>query len=120
LEVEVTGFLHILEVHSQNIPHRRQDAPLPKEPKITYYQPMMPADSKRDLFEARAPGLNAHMNPEYNQTEWMAYQESFENKDLWTVHEEERVAFEIKTNLAGVEGAGMTSLRHLEQTLIYC
>jgi hypothetical protein len=120
LEVEVTGFLDILKVHSQNIPHRRQDAPLPKKPEIKYYQTIMPADSKRDLFEARVPGLNAHRNPEYNQKERMTYQESFENKDLWTVHEEERIAFEIKTNLAGVEGAGMTSLRHLEQIPTYC
>jgi hypothetical protein len=120
LEVEVTSFPHILKVRSQNISRRRQDAPLPKIPEIKYYEYMMPADPKRDLFEARVPGLNAHMNPEYNQTEWMTYQESFENKDLWTVHEEERIAFEIKTHLAGVEGAGMTGLRHLEQTPIYC
>ncbi|KAJ8589819.1 hypothetical protein M405DRAFT_861897 [Rhizopogon salebrosus TDB-379] len=92
-------------VRSQNISRRQQDAPLPKKPEIKYYEYMMPADPKRGLFEARVPGLNAHMNPEYNKTEWMTYQESFENKDLWTVHEEERIAFEIKTNLAGIEGA---------------
>ena len=112
MEVEVTSFLISSKFVRRTSPCRRQDAPLPKKPEIQYYKPMMPANSKRDLFEARVPGLNAHRNPEYNQTEWMTYQESFENKDLWTVHEEERIAFEIKTNLAGVKGAGMT--RHLE------
>ena len=44
-----------------------------------------------------------NMIPYYDKTGWMA-----------TVHEEERVAFEIKTVLVGAEEAGETSLRILE------
>ncbi|OJA09806.1 hypothetical protein AZE42_10939 [Rhizopogon vesiculosus] len=82
---------------------RQQDAPLPKTPEVKY-EHTIPANSNSDLFQVRVPGSNA---PEYkyNKTEWMAYQESFENKDLWTVHEEERVAFEIKTTIVSAVGA---------------
>jgi hypothetical protein len=40
-----------------------------------------------------------------DQTEWMTYQKAFD--DLWSVHEEERIAFEIKTDLISAEDAGM-------------
>jgi hypothetical protein len=43
----------------------------------------------------------------FNETEWEAYEMSMQNKTLWSVHEEERVAFEIKTDLVSAEGAGM-------------
>jgi hypothetical protein len=99
LEVEVAMFYHILEAGSQNIPHRH--APLPKVPELKHKF----LDLNRDMFEVHAPGTD--WIPDYNETEWMAYQESFQNKDSWSVHEEERVAFEIKTTLASAEGAGM-------------
>ena len=37
-------------------------------------------------------------------TEWMAYEKAV--KDLWSIHEEERIAFEIKTDLISAEEAG--------------
>lgn len=80
-----------------SIPHRQQDAPLPEAPQFKN----IPVDD-RDLFQLHPPGWN----PEYNTTEWIAYKKTFENKDLWTVHEEERVAFEIKTTLVSAEEAG--------------
>jgi len=80
-----------------SIPHRQQDAPLPEAPQFKN----IPVDN-RDLFQLPTPGWN----PEYNTTEWIAYKKTFENKDLWTVHEEERVAFEIKTTLVSAEEAG--------------
>lgn len=64
------------------------------------YKP--PLRFNRDLSQVRMPVPN-DMIPYYDKTEWMA-----------TVHEEERVAFEIKTALVGAEEAGETSLRILE------
>ncbi|KAG2132708.1 uncharacterized protein EDB93DRAFT_1255125 [Suillus bovinus] len=34
-------------------------------------------------------------------SEWGAYESSVQDKDLWSIHEEERIAFEIKSPLAG-------------------
>ncbi|KAG1779470.1 hypothetical protein EV702DRAFT_103564 [Suillus placidus] len=76
---------------------RRQDAPIPKRPEIKYNS----TDSNHDLFQVRIPV----QTPYYNETEWITYQNSVQSKDLWSVHEEERIAFEIKTPLVGVEGA---------------
>ncbi|KAG1859522.1 hypothetical protein DFJ58DRAFT_726244 [Suillus subalutaceus] len=38
-------------------------------------------------------------SPNYNEAEWRAYENSVQNKDLWSIHEEERIAFEIKSPL---------------------
>ena len=64
------------------------------------YKP--PPRFNRDSSQVRIPAPN-NMIPYYDKTGWMA-----------TVHEEERVAFEIKTVLVGAEEAGETSLRILE------
>jgi hypothetical protein len=64
------------------------------------YKP--PVRFNRVLSRVRMPVPN-NMIPYYDKTEWMA-----------TVHEEERVAFEIKTALIGAEEAGETSLRILK------
>jgi hypothetical protein len=37
----------------------------------------------------------------------MEYNLSVQNKESWSVHEEERVAFEIKTDLLTAEGGGV-------------
>ncbi|KAG1717470.1 hypothetical protein EDB19DRAFT_1260961 [Suillus lakei] len=74
---------------------RREDAPIPKMPKLTYNW----TASNNDLFRVRPFG--SFGNPDYNETEWRTYENSVQNKDLWSVHEEERIAFEIKTPLAG-------------------
>jgi hypothetical protein len=37
----------------------------------------------------------------------MAYETTVQIKDSWFVHEEERTAFEIKTDLVSAEEAGM-------------
>ena len=58
-----------------------------------------------DLFQVQLPFQNAGLL-DYNETDWTAYKTSVQNKDLWSVHEEERIAFEIKTELVAVEGAG--------------
>ncbi|KAG2135309.1 hypothetical protein DEU56DRAFT_396632 [Suillus clintonianus] len=65
-------------------------------------------DSTRDVFRARMP-LQHSGNPHYNELplralEW-ASQKPEHNKDLWSVHEEERIAFESKTLLVGAERA---------------
>jgi hypothetical protein len=46
-------------------------------------------------------------NPDYNETEWRVYENLVQNKDLWSMHEEERIAFEIKNPLAGAGRTGM-------------
>ena len=58
-----------------------------------------------DLFQVQLPFQNVGLL-DYNETDWTACKTSVQNKDLWSVHEEERIAFEIKTELAIVEGAG--------------
>ncbi|KAG1815194.1 uncharacterized protein BJ212DRAFT_1300357 [Suillus subaureus] len=70
-------------------PDRREDAPIPKIPKLPV--------SNSDLFRVR-PSQNSR-NPDYNEAEWKAYENSVQNKDLWSIHEEERIAFEIKSPL---------------------
>ncbi|KAG1868525.1 hypothetical protein F4604DRAFT_914418 [Suillus subluteus] len=72
---------------------RREDAPIPKMPKLTYNQTV----SNSDLFRVR-PAQNSR-SPNYNEAEWRAYENSVQNKDLWSIHEEERIAFEIKSPL---------------------
>ncbi|KAG1859521.1 hypothetical protein DFJ58DRAFT_744615 [Suillus subalutaceus] len=72
---------------------RREDAPIPKMPKLTYNWPV----SNSDLF--RVGPFRNFGNPDYNETEWNAYENSVQNKDLWSIHEEERIAFEIKSPL---------------------
>ncbi|KAG0708001.1 hypothetical protein DFH29DRAFT_871255 [Suillus ampliporus] len=85
---------------------RREDAPIPKRPKFTHnYNPM---ELNWDLFQVPLPFENSG-DLDYNETEWTAYQNSVQNKDLWSVHEEERIAFEIKTRLTGAEGANPLS-----------
>ncbi|KAG0708004.1 hypothetical protein DFH29DRAFT_994630 [Suillus ampliporus] len=79
---------------------RREDTPIPKRPKLTHDW----TESNRDLFRVPLPFQNPG-NMDYNETEWKVYQNSVQNKALWSVHEEERVAFEIKTPLFGAEGA---------------
>ncbi|KAG0708012.1 hypothetical protein DFH29DRAFT_562124 [Suillus ampliporus] len=79
---------------------RREDAPIPKIPEFTHDW----TESNRDLFRVPLPFQNVG-NLDYNETEWKVYQNSVQNKALWSVHEEERVAFEIKTPLFGAEGA---------------
>ncbi|KAG1859524.1 hypothetical protein DFJ58DRAFT_875232 [Suillus subalutaceus] len=73
---------------------RREDAPIPEMPKLTYNQT---AVSNSDLFRVR-PAQNSR-SPNYNEAEWRAYENSVQNKDLWSIHEEERIAFEIKSPL---------------------
>ncbi|KAG2346355.1 hypothetical protein BDR05DRAFT_779625 [Suillus weaverae] len=72
---------------------RREDVPIPKRPKLTYNQTV----PKNDLFQVRFQDFGS---PDYNEAEWRAYENSVQNKDLWSVHEEERIAFEIKSLLA--------------------
>ncbi|KAG2036007.1 hypothetical protein BDR03DRAFT_961029 [Suillus americanus] len=72
---------------------RREDAPIPKMPKRTYNLTV----SNSDLFRVR-PFQN-FKSPDYNEAEWKAYESSVQNKDLWSIHEEERIAFEIKSPL---------------------
>ncbi|KAG2036006.1 hypothetical protein BDR03DRAFT_476378 [Suillus americanus] len=72
---------------------RREDAPIPKMPKMTYNWTV----SNSDLF--RVGPFHNFGNPDYNETEWKAYENSVQNKDLWSMHEEERIAFEIKSPL---------------------
>ncbi|KAG1720260.1 hypothetical protein EDB19DRAFT_1918100 [Suillus lakei] len=74
---------------------RREDAPIPQRPKLTYNW----TASNNDLFQVGPFGNFG--NPDYNETEWRIYENSVQNKDLWSMHEEERIAFEIKTPLAG-------------------
>ncbi|KAG2752878.1 hypothetical protein P692DRAFT_20871405 [Suillus brevipes Sb2] len=78
---------------------RREDAPIPKRPKSTYSNLMV---SNNDLFRVQ-PFQNIG-GLDHNETEWKAYVNSIQNRDLWSIHEEERIAFEIKNPLAGVEG----------------
>ncbi|KAG2062698.1 hypothetical protein BDR04DRAFT_1112065, partial [Suillus decipiens] len=73
---------------------RREDAPIPKTPKLTYNRTSM----NSDLFKVRRP-FGDPGNVDYNETEWKAYEDSVQNKDLWSIHEEERTAFEIKSPL---------------------
>ncbi|KAG1729731.1 hypothetical protein EDB19DRAFT_2027683 [Suillus lakei] len=79
---------------------RQQDAPIPKRPEIKYNHTRL----NRDLFQFRMP-FQRSTTPDYNETEWIIYQNSVQNKDLWSLHEEERIAFEIKTPLVSVQGA---------------
>jgi len=58
-----------------------------------------------DLFDVQLPFQTTGLL-DYNETDWTAYKMSVQNKDLWSVHEEEQIAFEIKTELVIVEGAG--------------
>ncbi|KAG1902450.1 uncharacterized protein F5891DRAFT_1216514 [Suillus fuscotomentosus] len=71
---------------------RREDAPILERPKLTHNWTV----SNSDLFRVRN-----FQNVNYNETEWSAYENSIKNKDSWTIHEEERIAFEIKSPLAG-------------------
>jgi hypothetical protein len=82
--LRLASFSRIVELGSLDDPHRRQDVPFPEPPFVNYNQTRM-----------------------FNETEWAAYQTSMQNKTLWSVHEEERVAFEIKTDLVSAEGTGM-------------
>ncbi|KAG1865220.1 hypothetical protein C8R48DRAFT_772919 [Suillus tomentosus] len=77
---------------------RREDAPILERPKLMYNWTV----SNSDLFRAR-PFQNFG-NADYNDTEWRAYENSVQNKDSWSVHEEERITFEIKNPLAGMAG----------------
>ncbi|KAG1815193.1 uncharacterized protein BJ212DRAFT_1481721 [Suillus subaureus] len=72
---------------------RREDAPIPKMPKLTYNWTV----SNSDLFRVRP--FHNFGNTDYNETEWKAYENSVQNRDLWSMHEEERIAFEIKSPL---------------------
>ncbi|KAG2341000.1 hypothetical protein BDR05DRAFT_1002152 [Suillus weaverae] len=73
---------------------RREDVPIPKRPKLTYNWTV----SNSDLFRVRP--FQDFGSLDYNNTEWRAYEDSVQNKDLWSMHEEERIAFEIKSLLA--------------------
>ncbi|KAG1751005.1 hypothetical protein EDD22DRAFT_251081 [Suillus occidentalis] len=75
---------------------RREDAPIPKMPKLTYNWTV----SNSDLFQV-GPFQNFR-SPDYNETEWRAYESLVQDKNLWSMHEEERIAFAIKNPLAGV------------------
>ncbi|KAG2135330.1 hypothetical protein DEU56DRAFT_807644 [Suillus clintonianus] len=92
------GFTHIIrDTCSLNLSRRRQDAPIPKQPEFKYNH----TDSNYDLFQVRMP---FYMTADYNETEWATYQNSVQNKELWSLYEEERIAFEIKTPLVGEKG----------------
>jgi hypothetical protein len=80
-------------VSSTEHPYRREDAPIPKMPRLTYNWTV----SNNDLFRVRP--FQSSNNLDYNETEWSAYENSIQNKDLWSMHEEERIAFEIKSPL---------------------
>ena len=75
----------MIETGSLSVPCRRTDVPFPQRPIPKY---------NTDMCQSMV-----------SQTEWMAYQKAFD--DLWSVHEEERIAFEIKTDLISAEDAGM-------------
>jgi hypothetical protein len=60
--------------------------------------------SNNDLFRVQPFQIIGGLD--HNETEWKAYVNSVQNRDLWSIHEEERIAFEIKHPLAGVEGTG--------------
>ncbi|KAG1779498.1 hypothetical protein EV702DRAFT_104275 [Suillus placidus] len=68
--------------------------------------------ANRDVFRrARMPFQNSG-NPRYNEMQLAMQQlaplqDSGQNKDLRSVHEEERIAFQIKAPLVGAEGAGI-------------
>jgi hypothetical protein len=87
-------------VPSTEHPDRREDAPIPKMPKLTFNWTV----SNSDLF--RVGPLQNFRSPDYNETEWRAYESLVQNKDLWSMHEEERIAFAIKNPLAGVGRTG--------------
>jgi hypothetical protein len=99
LEVEVGCLVSLIS--STEHPDRREDAPIPKKPESTHINWMV---SNNDLFRVR-PFQNFG-GLDYNATEWSAYENSIQNRDLWSIHEEERIAFEIKNPLASVEGTG--------------
>jgi hypothetical protein len=66
-------------------------------------------NANRDVsHQVRMPFQNSG-NPHYHEMQLAlqlaALQNSGQNEDLWSVHEEERIAFEIKTPLASTEGA---------------
>jgi hypothetical protein len=86
--LRLASFSCIVELGSLDDPHRRQDVRFPESPLVTYNN----------------TGSSMYT---FNETEWEAYELSMQNKTLWSVHEEERVAFEIKTDLVSAEGAGM-------------
>ncbi|KAG1779474.1 hypothetical protein EV702DRAFT_1195422 [Suillus placidus] len=65
-----------------------------ERPQLTYNWTV----SNSDLF--RVGPFQNFGSPDYNETEWRAYENSVQNKDLWSMHEEERIAFEIKSLLA--------------------
>lgn len=74
---------------------RREDAPIPKMPKVMHNWTV----SNNDLFQVQPFQNYRRLN--YNETEWKVYENSVQNRDLWSIHEEERTAFEIKNSLAG-------------------
>ncbi|KAG2135331.1 hypothetical protein DEU56DRAFT_807650 [Suillus clintonianus] len=90
------GFTRIIrDTCSLDLSHRRQDAPIPipKQPEFKY-----DLTDSNYLFQVQMP---FYTTADYNETEWATYQNSVQNKELWSLHEEERIAFEIKTPLVG-------------------
>ncbi|KAG1845783.1 hypothetical protein C8R48DRAFT_779788 [Suillus tomentosus] len=73
---------------------RREDAPILERPKLTHNW----TASNSDLSRVRP--IQNFGNPNYNKPEWRAYKNSIQNKDSWSMHEEERISFEIKNPLA--------------------
>jgi hypothetical protein len=84
----VSWFLLYPQTGSLDIPHRQQDALSLEQPAIRY------SDSGK------------HSNL-FDETKWTECKLSVQDKDSWSVHEEERVAFEIKTDLIRAKGGGM-------------
>ncbi|KAG1741429.1 uncharacterized protein EDB91DRAFT_328571 [Suillus paluster] len=82
---------------------RRHDAWIPRGLGSNFKYKII--DSIRKVF-LRIQTPSQH--PDYNVVEWKAFQNSVQ-KALWSVHEEERVAFEIKTLLVGADGTDTLS-----------
>ncbi|KIJ63098.1 hypothetical protein HYDPIDRAFT_41360 [Hydnomerulius pinastri MD-312] len=82
---------------------RNPDAPLPAAPKPlesnTTSRNLMPAldlwGVDQDYWRRRA-----FSSPEYDGAEWSAYESAVKAKELWDLHEEERLGFETKWPLS--------------------
>ncbi|KAG1750799.1 hypothetical protein EDB19DRAFT_1904196 [Suillus lakei] len=76
---------------------RREDAPIPQMPTLKH----IPMD--RNSFRAPRPFQNTG-NVDYNDKERI-YNKPVHDQNIWSVHEDERMAFEIKIPLVGADSA---------------
>ncbi|KAF9226256.1 hypothetical protein BS17DRAFT_868082 [Gyrodon lividus] len=81
---------------------RNLDAPLPERPRVKRNSTMSFRPATLDVWSVEPKQWNLPKH-EYDEDAWKEYESAVKAKELWDLHEEERLAFEAKTSLAATK-----------------